>query len=150
MRAYLGGGTHTPAAAGMSAARSPGTTLLEVHDLAAAYGPIRALDGVSLTVGAGELVALVGANGAGKTTLLRCLSGVQALARGTIRFAGQEITRSRPAQRVALGIAQVPEGRMVFPDLSVEDNLRLGAYLRSRGDLSAAYERVLCAVPDFG
>ena len=131
----------------MNGAMLTASTLLEVQDLAAAYGPIRALDGVSLTIGSGELVALVGANGAGKTTLLRCLSGVQPLARGTIRFAGQEITRSRPAQRVALGIAQVPEGRMVFPDLTVEDNLRLGAYLRSRADLSAAYDRVYALFP---
>ncbi len=106
--------------------------LLEVSALASQYGPIRALFDVSLVVGEGELVALVGANGAGKTTLLRAISGIQPLSSGSIRFDGREIGR-QPAHRiVAAGIGHVPEGRQVFAPLSVEDNLRLGAFTRRR------------------
>ena len=118
--------------------------LLAVSDLVSRYGRIEALRGVSLTVGAGELVALVGANGAGKTTLLRCVSGVQPIATGTIRFAGEDITRLAPPERVRAGIAQAPEGRQVFAPMSVEDNLTLGAYLRpareTAGSLSEVYD----------
>jgi len=85
---------------------------------------------VNLHVGAGELVALVGANGAGKTTLLRTLSGVQPVSGGTLRFEGQDIGRISARERVRRGIVQVPEGRQVFAPLSVEDNLRLGAFAR--------------------
>ncbi len=108
------------------------TPLLEVSALASQYGPIRALFDVSLVVGEGELVALVGANGAGKTTLLRAISGIQPLSSGSIRFDGREIGR-QPAHRiVAAGVGHVPEGRQVFAPLSVEDNLRLGAFTRRR------------------
>ncbi|MBL8340107.1 MAG: ABC transporter ATP-binding protein [Rubrivivax sp.] len=107
--------------------------LLQVRGLASRYGRIPALDGVSLHVAAGELVAIVGANGAGKTTLLRTLSGVQPLAAGTIRFDGADIGRETPRQRVQRGMVQVPEGRQVFGALSVEDNLRLGAFARGTG-----------------
>jgi len=104
--------------------------LLEVSGLTSHYGRIQALKGIDLAIDAGELVALVGANGAGKTTLLRTISGVQPSSGGTIRFSGRDITRMQPARRVALGIAQVPEGRQVFDPLSVDDNLRLGAFRR--------------------
>ena len=117
--------------------------LLEIDGLDTHYGRIRALKGVSLKVGEGELVALVGANGAGKTTLLRTLSGVLAASAGSIRFDGADITRLAPHRRVALGICQVPEGRQMFGPLSVEDNLLLGAYRRgSRGadDLARVYD----------
>jgi len=118
--------------------------LLTVSNLVSRYGRIEALRGVSLTVGAGELVALVGANGAGKTTLLRCVSGVQSIAAGTIRFAGEDITRMAPPERVRAGIAQAPEGRQVFAPMSVEDNLTLGAYSRPgremAGSLSEVYD----------
>ncbi len=107
--------------------------LLTVNNLASHYGRIMALKGIDLAVAEGELVALVGANGAGKTTLLRCLSGVQPVTGGAITFDGADITKLAPEKRVALGIAQVPEGRQVFGPMSVEDNLRLGAY-RRRGD----------------
>jgi branched-chain amino acid transport system ATP-binding protein len=100
--------------------------VLEVQALESAYGRIRALKGVSLHVLPGEIVALVGGNGAGKTTLLRCLSGVQPAGAGRVLFEGVDITRWTPHRRVAAGIAQSPEGRQVFPPLSVEDNLRLG------------------------
>ncbi|MCC7047840.1 MAG: ABC transporter ATP-binding protein [Alphaproteobacteria bacterium] len=106
--------------------------LLEVADLGAQYGRVVALHDATLTVAAGELVALVGGNGAGKTTLLRTISGVRPASAGTIRFDGRDITRQAPARRVGLGIVQVPEGRQVFAPLSVEDNLRLGAYARGR------------------
>ena len=104
--------------------------LLEIDGLTSHYGRIRALGGVSLHIDEGELVALVGANGAGKTTLLRALSGVQPASGGTIRFEGRDITALAPEKRVAAGICQVPEGRQVFGPLSVEDNLRLGAFRR--------------------
>ncbi len=110
-----------------------GQPLLEVRGLRSFYGPIQALHDVDLRVCSGELVAIVGANGAGKTTLLLSLSGVQRSSGGSIRFQGKEITRLAPHRIVAAGICQVPEGRQVFAPLSVEDNLRLGAYSR-RGD----------------
>jgi branched-chain amino acid transport system ATP-binding protein len=108
----------------------PAEPLLLVEGLESAYGRIRALKDVSLEVQTGEIVCLVGGNGAGKTTLLRCLSGVQPIACGRVRFAGQDLTHASSHRRVALGIAQVPEGRQIFTGLSVADNLRLGAYLR--------------------
>ena len=121
--------------------------MLEMEDLRSGYGAVDALRGISLHVKRGELVALVGANGAGKTTLLRCISGVQPVSGGRITYDGADITRMKPAHRVAAGIAQVPEGRLVFSALAVEDNLRLGAYLLDRRRLSAAYERVYSMFP---
>jgi branched-chain amino acid transport system ATP-binding protein len=106
--------------------------MLEVDALAAAYGRITVLHGVTLAVGRGEVAALIGANGAGKTTLLRTISGVQPQSAGTIRFKGGDITRAPPHARVAAGILHAPEGRQVFKSMSVEDNLRLGAYRRRR------------------
>jgi branched-chain amino acid transport system ATP-binding protein len=106
--------------------------MLEVAGLASRYGRIPALAEVALRVDAGELVAIVGANGAGKTTLLRVLSGVLPASAGRVRFEGTDITAERPRQRVKRGIVQVPEGRQVFGALSVEDNLRLGAFARGR------------------
>ena len=104
--------------------------MLEVQALGSRYGRIPALAEVSLRVQAGELVAIVGANGAGKTTLLRALSGVQPISAGKLLFQGADIGRETPRQRVMRGIVQVPEGRLVFGALSVEDNLRLGAFAR--------------------
>lgn len=103
--------------------------MLEIANLRSAYGRIEVLKGISLEVRASEIVALVGSNGAGKTTLLRALSGVQP-ARGEITFLGERIDRLPPHRRVARGILQSPEGRQIFGSLSVEDNLRLGGYLR--------------------
>ena len=110
----------------------PPEPLLDVAGLSSHYGPVQAIAGISLSVQAGELVAIVGANGAGKTTLLMCLSGVQPVTAGRIRFAGRDITRLPSHQIVAAGICQAPEGRQVFAPLSVMDNLRLGAYARRR------------------
>jgi len=118
--------------------------LLKIEGLASHYGRIQALRDIALEVLEGELVALVGANGAGKTTLLRAISGVRPASAGTIRFAGEDITRGSPARRVRLGIAQAPEGRHVFGPLSVEDNLRLGGYTRPRREV----ERTLPLVYD--
>ena len=120
------------------------TVLLEIQGLTSHYGRIQALHGVDLEVREGELVALVGANGAGKTTLLRSISGVQPVSGGTLRFDGQEIVHSPSAGRVRQGICQVPEGRQVFGPMTVEDNLRLGAFVRGdtaaiRDDLAAMY-----------
>ena len=118
--------------------------MLEVQGLASRYGRIPALAGVTLDVRAGELVAIVGANGAGKTTLLRTLSGVQPMSEGTLRFEGADLARATPRQRVQRGIVQVPEGRQVFAALTVEDNLRLGAFARGRAD---TLERVWAMFP---
>ncbi|HXH03588.1 MAG TPA: ATP-binding cassette domain-containing protein [Candidatus Competibacteraceae bacterium] len=115
-----------------------GAPLLEVEDLTSHYGRIQALRGISLRVRQGELVALVGANGAGKTTLLRTISGLQPASGGRILFQGQDITRLRADLRVRLGITQSPEGRQVFGPLSVEDNLRLGAYSRAKAKAGMA------------
>ena len=104
-------------------------TLLAVTDLAVAYGPIRAVDGLSLTVAPGELVALLGANGAGKTSTLRGLSGLVP-AQGAIALDGSPIHGLPAERRAALGLGHVPEGRRVFAELSVAENLELGAYAR--------------------
>lgn len=121
--------------------------LLEISDLSSHYGRILALKGIDLRIEEGELVALVGANGAGKTTLLRCLSGVQPLSGGAVRFDGADISRMSAEGRVAAGIAQVPEGRQVFGPLSVEDNLRLGAYRRRGKGVAADMERMYALFP---
>jgi branched-chain amino acid transport system ATP-binding protein len=104
--------------------------MLELLDLHVAYGPITALRGITLTVSKGRIVTLIGANGAGKSTTLRTISGLVPASSGSIRFEGKEIARLPPHEIVALGISHSPEGRGVFPDLSVEDNLDLGAFLR--------------------
>ncbi|OYW58677.1 MAG: ABC transporter ATP-binding protein [Rhizobiales bacterium 17-65-6] len=117
--------------------------MLTVEKLCAAYGRITVLHDVDLRVETGEIVALVGSNGAGKTTLLRTLSGVQPAASGRILFEGAPIERTTAHARVAQGIAQSPEGRQVFGPLSVEDNLRLGAFRRrspDRDTLAYVYE----------
>jgi branched-chain amino acid transport system ATP-binding protein len=121
--------------------------LLEVRDLQSAYGRILALKGVSLRVETGEITAIVGGNGAGKTTLLRCLSGVQPVSAGRVTFHGEDITGWTPHRRVAAGIAQSPEGRQVFGPLSVEDNLRLGAFRRARTTTDENLESVFAMFP---
>ncbi len=104
--------------------------MLEIKDLVVNYGSIAALHGISLKVEQGSIVTLVGANGAGKSTTLRTISGIVKAASGTITFDGREIANEPPHKIVARGIAQSPEGRMVFANLTVMENLRMGAYLR--------------------
>lgn len=101
--------------------------LLDVVDLQARYGLFSVLRGVTLSVGDGELVAMIGANGAGKTTTMRCLSGVVPASRGTITFGGVRLDGRPSHEIVEAGLVQIPEGRQLFPDLSVEQNLRVGA-----------------------
>ena len=104
--------------------------LLEVRDATVHYHKVAALRGVSLDVPDRSVVTIIGANGAGKSTLLRAISGLESLSEGEIRFSGRRIDGTLPEKVVALGIAQVPEGRRVFPDLTVQENLNTGAYLR--------------------
>jgi branched-chain amino acid transport system ATP-binding protein len=122
--------------------------LLEINDLTLLYGRIEALHGISLQVDEGEIVALIGANGAGKTTTMRAISGLRPIARGSITFAGQEITRMRADKRVKLGIGQSPEGRGVFPGMTVLENLEIGAYTRrDRAGIAKDLERVFGLFP---
>jgi branched-chain amino acid transport system ATP-binding protein len=119
--------------------------LLSVNELEVYYGRIRALKGVSLKVPEGGIVALLGANGAGKTTTLRVVSGLMRPARGTVEFDGRRVDHVSAEQLVRLGIAHVPEGRQIFPDLTVRENVRLGAYTRQDGraiaeDLQRGYQ----------
>jgi branched-chain amino acid transport system ATP-binding protein len=108
--------------------------ILRVANVEAAYGPVKAIRGVSLEVAAGSIVTVLGANGAGKTTLLKAISGILDPDKGTIQFAGRPIQGADPAAVVRLGICHVPEGREVFPLLSVRDNLMMGAYTRADRD----------------
>ncbi|NVO13113.1 MAG: ABC transporter ATP-binding protein [Rhodoplanes sp.] len=121
--------------------------MLTVDGLTSAYGRIEVLHAVSLDVAAGEIVALVGSNGAGKTTLLRTLSGVQPASGGRIVFEGEEIQRLPAHARVVRGISQSPEGRQVFGPLSVEDNLRLGAFRRNDGTVNSRLDAVYTMFP---
>ncbi len=117
--------------------------MLELEGVSASYGAVRALENVSLTVPAGRIVCLLGANGAGKTTTLNCISGVVPLTAGRIRFEGDDITGWSIDRIVARGIVQVPEGREIFPELSVADNLLLGTWLhRRKGGAARDFERI--------
>lgn len=124
--------------------------LLEVRDLAVAYGKIAAVKGISFTVDEGQIVCLIGTNGAGKTTTLRSLSGLLRPASGSITFDGKELS-SVPAHKiVSLGIAHSPEGRRLFPRMSVEENLMLGAYSRKDKDLQTDLDEVYELFPILG
>jgi branched-chain amino acid transport system ATP-binding protein len=116
------------------------TEMLEIKGLYTGYGGIDVIHGIDFRVGAGEIVALVGANGAGKSTLVKTISGLMPARAGEILFEGKRIDRLTPRARVLLGIAQVPEGRQVFAGMSVAENLRLGAYARHRGVSEAEME----------
>jgi branched-chain amino acid transport system ATP-binding protein len=121
--------------------------LLEVEDIHARYGTIEALRGVSLTVEEGKVVTLIGSNGAGKSTTLRAISGLTPASSGTIRFAGEEITRAPTEAIVARGVAMAPEGRHVFPRMSVRENLDLGAHRRRGDGIAEDLERVYSLFP---
>lgn len=119
--------------------------LLELEAVDAFYGRVQALRGVSMTLDQGEVVALIGSNGAGKTTTLRAISGLVRAASGTIRFDGRELTETRASEVVKLGIVQSPEGRRLFPRMTVYDNLLMGAYTRRdprgvRDDVARVYD----------
>jgi len=126
--------------------------MLEASNLVVRYGAVLALDGVSIQVGAGEIVAIVGSNGVGKTTLLRCLAGVLQPASGEIRLGGYDVTSLGSHQRIKRGVVLVPEGRRLFPDLSVADNLRLGALhwhrKAKRAEIDAEMENCYQLFPD--
>src|SRR6185436_1334413 len=121
--------------------------ILAVNGLHAGYGATEILRGVDLTVGQAEIVAVLGSNGAGKSTLNRTISGVMRASHGTIRFDGSAIERERPATIVARGLIHVPEGRRIFPNLTVRENLDLGAYRRARARRQANRERAFSIFP---
>ncbi|PWR05784.1 ABC transporter ATP-binding protein [Micromonospora acroterricola] len=123
-------------------------TLLELENVAVAYGRIEALHGISLTVNEGEVVALIGANGAGKTTTMRAISGTRSLASGKITFNGEDISKLRADLRVVRGLCQSPEGRQIFPGMTVMENLDMGAYTRrDTAGIAADLDRVLTLFP---
>ena len=121
--------------------------MLKIENLAVSYGMIQEVHGVSFDVKPGEIVTLIGANGAGKTTILRTISGLIRPKSGQILFEDQEITKTPPQKIVAAGLSQVPEGRHVFPGLSVMENLEMGAYLRKDDGLKGDYEQVFEKFP---
>jgi branched-chain amino acid transport system ATP-binding protein len=122
--------------------------LLQLSGVDAFYGAIHALHGIDLTVNAGEIVTLIGANGAGKTTTLRAISGMLRPTRGRVRFDGRDITGVRPNELVGRGLCHVPEGRGIFANLTVAENLDLGTYARKdRGNFAADRERTLELFP---
>jgi branched-chain amino acid transport system ATP-binding protein len=121
--------------------------LLEVEDIHAHYGTIEALRGISLTVEEGKVVTLIGSNGAGKSTTLRAISGLTPASSGTIRFAGEEITRAPTEAIIARGVAMAPEGRHVFPRMTVRENLDLGAHRRRGDGIAEDLDRVYSLFP---
>ena len=121
--------------------------MLSIDNLTCAYGRIEVLHGISMAIRAGEIATLIGANGAGKTTLLRAISGVQPITGGDIRLEGRSIASLQSHARVALGISHVPEGRQLFAPLSVEDNLKLGAWSRPATEAASELARVYALFP---
>lgn len=122
--------------------------LLEIRDLRVNYGPIQAIRGIDLDIDEGSIVALLGANGAGKTTTLRTISGMIKPASGSVRLAGQELTGCRACKIARMGINMSPEGRLIFNGLTVEENLRVGAYcIKSKAEAEANMRRVLELFP---
>ena len=118
-------------------------TILKLDNLTVSYGSIKALKGISIQVREGEIVALLGANGAGKTTTLKSLSGIVPVEKGSIDFFGKDIANLAPEKITSLGIVQSPEGRQIFPDITVEENLRIGAFtIKSRKQIANNFERV--------
>ena len=122
---------------------------LEIKDLRVHYGKIEAIKGVSVTVNQGEIVTLIGANGAGKTTILKTISGLRPVSSGSITFDGREINKVQAHQRVDLGISQVPEGRGIFPGMTVLENLEMGKFNRKnrKAEMSEDLDRVYSLFP---
>ncbi len=125
----------------------PISALLDVRGLHAGYGEINVLRGVDLSVAPGEIVAVLGSNGVGKSTLNRTLSGILRAREGAIHFEGADLTREKPPSIVARGLIHVPEGRRIFPNMSVRENLDLGSYRRARARRAQNRERVLTIFP---
>ena len=123
------------------------TALLDIRGLHGGYGRVEVLRGVDLQVGAGEIVALLGSNGAGKSTLNNTVCGIERAWSGTVSFDGQDLTRAHYRSVVKAGLIQVPEGRKVFPNLSVLENLELGSFTRARERRASNLERVFCIFP---
>ncbi len=121
--------------------------MLKVSDLTASYGPIQALHGISLEVSEGQIVALLGANGAGKSSTLKVISGILQPSGGSVEFLGRAIHRRSPEAIVSMGISHVPEGRELFTELTVAENLRLGAYSRRDGAIKSDMERISTYFP---
>ena len=121
--------------------------LLQIDDLRGGYGPVEVLRGISMSIGAGEIVAVLGSNGAGKSTLNNTLCGIVPAFSGRVRFDGKDVTRSRYTDIVAAGLIQVPEGRRIFPNLTVLENLELGSYLRGRARRGQNLDRVFAIFP---
>jgi branched-chain amino acid transport system ATP-binding protein len=121
--------------------------LLELADVHVRYGKIEALKGISLAVDEGEIVTLIGGNGAGKTTTLKTISGLRPVASGTIRLHGEDIVGIAPHKLVGMGVAHAPEGRGIFPGMTVRENLEIGAYGRKGGDVRSDLERSLNLFP---
>ncbi len=122
--------------------------LLELHEVSVHYGRIQALHEISISVDEGEIVSLIGANGAGKSTTMRAISGIRPLSHGRITFDGEDISKLRADLRVVRGISQVPEGRGVFPGMTVLENLDMGAYARKdRKKLNEDFDRVFTLFP---
>ncbi|WP_166972008.1 ABC transporter ATP-binding protein [Brevibacterium atlanticum] len=121
--------------------------LLEIADLEVRYGRIKAVEHIDVSVEDGEIVVLIGANGAGKTTTMRAVSGLLAARHGTITFKGEDVTRLKGHQRVRKGISLVPEGRGIFPGMTVRENLEMGTYALSRRNPESAYDRVFELFP---
>jgi branched-chain amino acid transport system ATP-binding protein len=127
------------------------TPLLELSNVTAYYGDLQALFGITLQVLPGEIVTLIGANGAGKTTILRVVSGIKHPGAGSVRFAGRDVTQVPAHEMVARGVSHVPEGRQVFPFLTVKENLSLGAYTRrARAQAKHSLEEQLALFPRLG
>jgi branched-chain amino acid transport system ATP-binding protein len=123
------------------------SALLEVKDLQVSYGPISAVKGVSFSVNAGQIVTLVGSNGAGKTTILRTISGLIRPKYGTIRYHDREIQSEKPSKLVADGLCHCPEGRGVFPSLSVYENLEMGGYCKQKSHIRSSIEKAFQLFP---
>ena len=143
----VGLGGQTAGALASAAKATQAEPLLRVRNLESWYGRIKALKGIDIEVRRGETVALVGANGSGKTTFMRTLSGVQPMRAGSIEFDGMDISRLRSDMRMRRGICQSPEGRQVFGPLSIEDNLRLGAYTQPREQVEGDMEKIFTMFP---
>lgn len=144
---HVAGKLQTSSATAASVTATTAEVMLRVNGLESCYGRIQALKGISLEVRRGETVALVGANGAGKTTFLRTLSGVQLMSAGSIYFNGEDISKLRSDLRMRRGICQSPEGRQVFGPLSIEDNLRLGAYTQPKQQVKGDMDKVFAMFP---